>query len=53
MAAARYPHDIKLQMIYQLGFLEQQLASAMHKDSRVFDEFTACIKRANKRNKEQ
>jgi hypothetical protein len=53
MAAARYPDDIKLQMIYQLGFLEQQLASAMNKDSRVFDEFTACIKRANKRNKEQ
>ena len=43
IASLRYPGNQQLQMIYQIGFLEQLLASAMYKDSRVYDEFTACI----------
>jgi hypothetical protein len=43
IAAKRYPGNTQLQLIYQIGFLEQLLAGAMHKDSRVYEEFTACI----------
>ena len=43
IAAQRYPGNVQLQLIYQVGFLEQMLAGAMNKDSRVADEFTACI----------
>jgi len=43
IASKRYPNNIELQMIYQIGFLEQLLAGAMHKDSRVYDEFNSCI----------
>jgi len=42
-ASQRYPNNPRLQMIWQIGFLEAQLAHAMHKDSYVAGGFRACI----------
>lgn len=44
-AAKLYPNEPRLQMLYQIGFLEQQLAEAMRQDSRVTDQFVECVKR--------
>lgn len=42
-ASQRYPNDPRLQMIWQIGFLESQLAHAMSSDNRVAGGFRACI----------
>jgi hydroxymethylpyrimidine/phosphomethylpyrimidine kinase len=47
LAVAKYPNNIHLQLIYQIGFLEQQLANTMRHDSRRADEFKQCIDSAN------
>lgn len=46
LAVKKYPNNPRLQMIYQIAFLEQQLAHAMHNDSRQADAFIDCIERA-------
>ena len=46
VAVNKYPNNPRLQMIYQIAFLEQQLAHAMNKDSRTADAFIDCIERA-------
>jgi len=48
-ASQRYPTDPNLQMIWQIGFLEAQLANAMHKDSYVASGFRACIEGCEQR----
>lgn len=47
-AVKLYPNEPRLQMLYQIGFLEQQLAEAMRVDSKITDHFINCVKRNNK-----
>ena len=42
-AASKYPHDEHLQLVYQLGFLQAQLANAMYDDSKYVDKFKQSI----------
>jgi hypothetical protein len=51
IAADRYPNDPRKQMIYSIGFLESQLASAFRTDSRVLDDFRRSIERADRFNR--
>jgi hypothetical protein len=44
-ASQRYPNNPRLQMIWQIGFLESQLAHAMSNDNKVAGGFQACIER--------
>jgi hypothetical protein len=44
-ASERYPNNPRLQMIWQIGFLEAQLAHAMQHDNYVANGFRACIAR--------
>ena len=48
-ASQRYPNNPRLQMIWQIGFLESQLAHAMHSDNKVAGGFQACIERCETR----
>lgn len=43
-AVSKYPNDADKQMIYQLGFLQAQLARAMYNDSNVAHAFKQTIK---------
>lgn len=45
-AAELYPQNTQLQMIYQIGFLQAQLAHAAAEDSKVWQNF---IDRVHKR----
>jgi hypothetical protein len=44
-ASQRYPNNPRLQMIWQIGFLESQLAHAMSNDNKTASGFRACIER--------
>lgn len=46
IAASKYSHDDNLQLVYQIGFLQAQLADAMYNDSRVADRFKMSIEQA-------
>ena len=35
LAVAKYPNDPHKQMLYQIGFLQAQLAECMHKDNHM------------------
>ena len=48
-ASQRYPYDPSLQMIWQIGFLEAQLANAMSNDNKTASGFRACIERCESR----
>ena len=52
VAVKKYPGNPRLQMVYQIAFLEQQLAHAMRSDSRTADLFISCIERAEDATKE-
>ena len=47
-STARYPTDPKLQMLYTIGFLQQQLAEAMQRDNITYSRFTQCIEQAQR-----
>jgi hypothetical protein len=47
-SAARYPNDPKLQMLYTIGFLQAQLAEAMHRDNHAYYKFQQCIDQAER-----
>ncbi len=49
VASNKYPNNIQQQMIYQIGFLESQLAGAIRTDSRVYDNFKRSVQRASRR----
>jgi len=44
-AARLYPNQPQLQLIYQIGFLQAQLAEAMCDDSRIRSRFRASVNR--------
>ena len=45
-SAARYPGNPRLQMLYTIGFLQAQLAEAMHRDNITYARFQHCIEQA-------
>ena len=47
-SAARYPNEPKLQMLYTIGFLQQQLAEAMQRDNIAYYRFTQCVEQAQR-----
>ena len=47
-SAARYPSNPRLQMLYTIGFLQAQLAEAMHKDNITYTRFQHCIEQAQR-----
>jgi hypothetical protein len=47
-SAARYPSDPRLQMLYTIGFLQAQLAEAMHRDNITYTRFQHCIEQAQR-----
>ena len=46
LSANRYPGDTHRQMLYQIGFMQAQLAHYMHKDSHVAHQFKDRIEQA-------
>lgn len=46
-AVRRYPNNPRLQMLYQIGFLQAQLARAMEQDNLAYYRFRQCIDQAN------
>jgi hypothetical protein len=48
VASAKYPNNPRAQMIYSIGFLEAQLASAFRTDSQVYDDFKRAVQQANR-----
>lgn len=46
LSASRYPGDTHRQMLYQIGFMQAQLAHCMHKDSLVAYQFKDRIEQA-------
>lgn len=51
-AVKLYPNEPRLQMLYQIGFLEQQLAEAMRVDSKITDQFVKCVKQQKHSNEQ-
>ena len=47
-SSARYPNEPKLQMLYTIGFLQQQLAEAMQRDNITYYRFTQCVEQAGR-----
>ena len=47
-SAQRYPNEPKLQMLYTIGFLQQQLAEAMQRDNLAYYKFQAAIEQAQR-----
>jgi hypothetical protein len=47
LSATRYPGDTHRQMMYQIGFMQAQLAHHMHKDSLVAYQFKQSVESAN------
>ena len=47
-SAARYPNEPKLQMLYTIGFLQQQLAEAMQRDNITYSRFQQCVEQAQR-----
>jgi hypothetical protein len=45
LAVKKYPDDAQKQMIYQLGFLQAQLAEAMYNDNHIANTFKHTVKR--------
>jgi hypothetical protein len=43
MASNKYPNMPHKQMLYQIGFLQAQLAEAMAQDSRTADRFKSAV----------
>lgn len=43
MASSRYPNMPHKQILYQIGFLQAQLAQAMAQDSRTADRFKSAV----------
>ncbi len=43
LASTRYPNNPKLQMLYQIGFLQAQLAQAMCSDTAVTERFIRAV----------
>lgn len=43
-AVSKYPNDTHKQMIYQLGFLQAQLAEAMYNDNHIANQFKHSVK---------
>lgn len=43
LASKKYSHDEHLQLIYQIGFLQAQLAQAMYNDSKVANDFKRAL----------
>ena len=49
LSAQKFPNNPRLQMLYQIGFLQTQLAQSMNDDSRVSQRFrTAYTQAVNK-----
>ena len=48
LAAKKYPGDPHRQMIYQLGYLQAQLADAMYNDSQIAAKFQANLRLRNR-----
>lgn len=44
LAVAKYPNDPHKQMLYQIGFLQAQLANAMSTDSHIANKFFDRVK---------
>jgi hypothetical protein len=51
-SALRYPGNPRLQMLYTIGFLQAQLAEAMHRDNITYYRFQQCIEQAEQLLKE-
>jgi len=45
-SAARYPRNTRLQMLWQIGFLQAQLAEAFKADNHNYYRFTQALERA-------
>jgi len=48
LAAHKYPNNPRLQILYQIGFLQAQLAVNINDDSRAGERFMAAYKQAFK-----
>ena len=46
LAARKFPNNPRLQMLYQIGFLQTQLAMTMRDDSRASQRFYLAYKEA-------
>jgi len=46
LSAQKFPNNPRLQMLYQIGFLQTQLALNMNDDSRASQRFRTAYKRA-------
>ena len=46
LAAEKFPNNPRLQMLYQIGFLQAQLAMTINNDSRAGQRFMAAYKQA-------
>ncbi len=44
----RFPNNPRLQMLYQIGFLQAQLAEAMRSDNLAYSRFKQCIDQAQR-----
>jgi len=44
LAASKYPNDPRLQMLYQIGFLQAQLAKCMYADNAVSTRFQTAVR---------
>lgn len=45
-SAQRYPNNPRLQMLYQIGFLQAQLAEAIRADNHTYLRFTQALERS-------
>ncbi len=48
LAANKYPNNPRLQMLYQIGFLQAQLARSMYADNTVSQRFYDAVKANSK-----
>ena len=47
-AARRYPNNTRLQMLYQIGFLQAQLAEAFKADNLNYYRFTQALEQSER-----
>jgi len=47
-AARRYPNNTRLQMLYQIGFLQAQLAAAFKADNLNYYRFTQALEQSER-----
>jgi hypothetical protein len=47
LASSKFPNNPRLQMLYQIGFLQAQLAKNLYNDSHAAQRFNLAVSKAN------